>query len=1237
MIRFAGLILVAFVLALPARAHEPEHDHDHGEKLGTVHFSISCKPEAQASFDRGVALLHSFGYFPAADAFAGVLAADPACAMGEWGIAMSYFHEIWAAPTADELAKGSAAAARAVEMGGGSDRERAFIAAIAAFYRDAATLDHRTRVRAYEQAMTAAARAYPDDVEVAIFHALSLLAVAYNSPPDNTYALQKEAASILNGLLPKYPDHPGIAHYMIHSFDYPELASLALPAARAYAAIAPDATHALHMPAHIFIRLGFWQESIKANLASAEAGTREAEQRHPGAASFNALHAIDYLVYAYLQTAEDSKARELVERVNAVSSLDDPQAFAAGFALVAAPARYALERHQWREAADLPDPPRLFPWDKVPYARANTEFARAVGAARSGDVERARQALARLAGIQQVTRETQKGFDWTTQIEIQRLAASGWLAHAEGNKDEALRLLRAAADLEDSTSKHPVTPGALLPAREQLADLLMEAGDAAAALVEYDSALRAQPARYNSLRGAALAAERAGKHERAIELRNELVAQCRDGDGERAEWVRKALAVEATSFNPVQVTATRKPEPIADIPASMTIVTGAELRARGARDLRTALSLAAGVEGTPGGDGGPAGSVPSIWGLREADAYLLVVDGVPWGGAFNPATPSIALSGVDRIEILRGAAPVMYGATSFVGVIHVIHHAPGDTPSEFSVSGGSHGSYGLSGNADLPSLGEYQQALTVDLENRGFDEDRTSFDRYRALYRGAVPLGTARFHVDGDVSILSQDPAGNLLLRDGPVLHRELPVNANYNPAGAAIDQDRYHLALGLDGNSSLGDWSVSLAVTRTEDDLLRGFLRGNAFVDPPDAGVGDGLQADGYSQGRQITDLYFDVHVTTDLSADLNLTYGVDFLHGDGSEHAINFGYCIDAAGQEQDCAGAHHADELVRSSDRRNFAGLYAQTAWRLAETVDVLAGLRLNHTRETAFGRAIDNTGPLPVIAFEGGDERSNTRLSGVIGANWHAWSSGSEALTLYADYRNSYKPLAIDFGPEAETDVLEPETAESYEAGARMLLLDGRSTSTPACSGWISGTVSPLPMTAAAISCAPMAVRRDSRVMKSSPAINGSPQFQLAAHYAYHDAQFVRFTRDNGADAAGNRFEMSPRHLGGIGVIYTAATGFGGSVVADYIGSRKFNKSNTVEAGGYTTIDATLSYRFGKYRVQLGRLQPDGPPRPGRRERTQRGGHRHRHRRLLPAARPLPGNLGGLRALSAVDRG
>ncbi len=647
-----------------------------------------------------------------------------------------------------------------------------------------------------------------------------------------------------------------------------------------------------------------------------------------------------------------------------------------------------------------------------------------------------------------------------------------------------------------------------------------------------------------------------------------------------------ALAGQATHLNAVQVTATRKPEPITDIPASMTLVGGPELSARGARDLRTALELAAGVEGTPGGDSGPAGAVPSIWGLREADAYLLVVDGIPWGGAFNPATPSVGMTGIERIEILRGPAPVMYGATSFVGVIHVIHYAAGDTPTLLGVSGGSHGSYAIRGSAELPSNGGFAHALTFDLENRGYDENRTSFDRYHALYRGADDLGFARFHVDGDVSVLSQVPAGNLLLRDGLVLHRELPVNANYNPAGAKLDQERYQLSLGLDGNSFLGDWSVSLAATRTDDDLLRGFLRGTAFSDPPDGGAGDGLQADGYSQGRRITDVYFDFHVTTDVVADLNLTYGVDYLRGDGSEGATHFGYCTDVSGHELSCAGARHADERVHSADRRDFAGLYAQAAWRPSDTVDLLAGLRLIHTRETANGRAIDNTGQTPVIAFEGDDQRDDTRLSGVIGANWHAWSSGNEALTLYADYRNTYKPLAIDFGPEAETDVLEPETAESYEAGARMRLMDGRLD---------------LDASLFRMDFKNGLTFEDDGAGNFGRANGGETRFQgfevesryrwlaqleLAAHYAYHDARFVRFTRDNGADATGNRFEMSPRHLGGIGLIYTAATGLSGSLVASYIGDRMLNKSNTVKAGGYTTLDAFLSHLFGKYRVQLG---------------------------------------------------
>lgn len=523
--------------AVAAEDHS-QHAHEVPEKLGTVSFPTSCAPDAQAPIERGVALLHSFGYASATEAFEQAAAADPACAIAQWGVAMSWLHPIWAPPTPAELAAGRAAAERAVALAAGETttaRERAYVEAIAAFHRDAESLDHRTRLGAFEQAMRRVAAAHPDDHEAAVFHALSILGVAYNSPPDKSYALQRQAAEILNTLLPEHPDHPGIAHYMIHSFDYPEVAELALPAARAYAAIAPDSPHALHMPSHIFVRLGLWDEAIASNLDSARVDDRQTARSHPGATGFNALHAIDYLAYGYLQTARDAEAKKLVDRVAAVTALNEAQ-FAAAYAIAAVPARYALERRDWAAAARLADPPSVVPWDRFPYALALVDFARAVGAARSGDVERARQAVGRLETVQrQLAAGPKAGFDWASQVEVQRLAAAGWLAHAEGKPDEARRLLRAAADLEDSIDKHPVTPGSLLPAREMLADLELELGDAAAALAEYEASLRTAPKRFNSIAGAARAAERLGDAERAAALRAELAELAKDADTVRPE------------------------------------------------------------------------------------------------------------------------------------------------------------------------------------------------------------------------------------------------------------------------------------------------------------------------------------------------------------------------------------------------------------------------------------------------------------------------------------------------------------------------------------------------------------------------------------------------------------------------------------------------------------------------------------------------------------------------------
>lgn len=529
------LQLAAMLALAPAAAPaQPDHEHSHAlpEKLGRVHFATSCASAVQPDFERGVALLHSFGYGQASSAFLAVAVLDPPCAMAEWGIAMSNFHVIWGPPTEAELAAGRIAAQRAAAIPAGSERERDYVAAINAFYQGDGVA-HPARVLAFEQAMAKVAERHPEDHEAAIFHALALLGVAYNSPPDKTYARQKQAAGILNRLLPLEPEHPGIAHYLIHSFDYPGLAELALPAARAYARIAPSSPHALHMPSHIFTRLGLWQESIDSNLASEKAAAQSVAKARPGAMSFDGLHAMDYLEYAYLQTGRDAEARQVVQAAARVTSLDAPS-FAAGYALAAIPARFALERRAWKEAAGLALGPPSFPWDRFAYAEAIVHFARAVGAARSGGLDTARAAVGRLAAIQSAL-QGQQGFDWATQVEIQRRAAAGWVARAEKHDDAAVTLLRSAADLEDTSDKHPVTPGSVLPAREQLADLLAELGRPGAALAEYEASLRMAPARFRSVWGAAQAADQSGNAAKARTYYAKLVELGGGGESARSE------------------------------------------------------------------------------------------------------------------------------------------------------------------------------------------------------------------------------------------------------------------------------------------------------------------------------------------------------------------------------------------------------------------------------------------------------------------------------------------------------------------------------------------------------------------------------------------------------------------------------------------------------------------------------------------------------------------------------
>ena len=526
----------ALMCAFVARAQDMHHHgNDGSEQLGEVNFPVSCSAASQKQFNRATALLHSFWYSEAEKAYSAIAVDEPACVMAHWGVAMSLYHPVWAPTSTAELQKGWTAVEKAKSLPAKTDRERDYIVAIETFFNDSAKHDHRTRALAYEKAMERVYLNYPKDQEVAIFYALALLGTALNT--DKTYANQKKAANILNKILPEAPNHPGVVHYLIHSFDYPQLAELALPAARRYAKVAPSSPHALHMPSHIFTRLGLWQESIQSNLASAEAARNFVARAHPGYGSFDQLHALDYLVYAYLQGAEDRKAMEILEQVNALDKVDS-EVIAAAYAFAAIPPRYALERRQWSEAAKLKVHPISFPWYQFRYAEAITYFARAVGAARSGNPAAARKDVEKLASIQKSLAEANDMY-WATQVEIERRSAAAWLAHAEKKNEEGLKLMISAADLEDSTEKHPVTPGPIMPARELLGDMLIELNQPEQALREFEVSLRTSPNRFNGLYGAARAAELSGDRQKARTYYANIATLCEYADDIRPE-LRKA-------------------------------------------------------------------------------------------------------------------------------------------------------------------------------------------------------------------------------------------------------------------------------------------------------------------------------------------------------------------------------------------------------------------------------------------------------------------------------------------------------------------------------------------------------------------------------------------------------------------------------------------------------------------------------------------------------------------------
>jgi tetratricopeptide (TPR) repeat protein len=471
-------------------------NHQHAE-LGMVEFPVSCNAEAQTRMNRAVAMLHSFWFPEGRKTFESVVQADPACGIAYWGVAMTHFGNPMAGGSAqEEQAAGWAAAQSGAKIGGKSDRDRAYINAAASLFQDHGTLSNRARMLKYEASMKAIVDRFPDDTEAQIFHAIFRVA---NAPPtDLTFAQQKEAAQLLTRLYRQQPKHPGLAHYIIHAFDSPSLANLALDAARQYAQIAPAAPHALHMPSHIFTRLGYWDESIRTNRRSADLEPTPGGKSHP----------IDYLVYAYLQQGRDDAALAVVKEIGGSTTGEYIAGALGSYNALAIPARLALERDDWKGAASLKVPPA----GSALEALAVTHFAKGLGAARAGDVALAKQEIAALEKIV-ADLTARKDPYWPIVVDAQRMAVSAWVAHGEGQYAEALRFAREAADKEEQVEKHPVTPGPLIPARELLGDLLMVHNQPAEALVAYETTMKREPNRARALVGAARSAKAAGKND----------------------------------------------------------------------------------------------------------------------------------------------------------------------------------------------------------------------------------------------------------------------------------------------------------------------------------------------------------------------------------------------------------------------------------------------------------------------------------------------------------------------------------------------------------------------------------------------------------------------------------------------------------------------------------------------------------------------------------------------------
>jgi outer membrane receptor protein involved in Fe transport len=657
------------------------------------------------------------------------------------------------------------------------------------------------------------------------------------------------------------------------------------------------------------------------------------------------------------------------------------------------------------------------------------------------------------------------------------------------------------------------------------------------------------------------------------------------GAGEAGAAAGAPRAAAAGLTERVQVTATRIPESTDTLPASLTVVTGEDLRLRGARDLPASLALVAGVGVAAGGDGGPAASVPELLGLREVDAFLLTVDGVPWGGAFNPALSTLDLDEVERIEVLRGPAPVMHGATSFVGVINVIRRTPGEGGTSARAAGGSFGSGSLSVQSALPPAGALRSSVEALAERQGFSDDRTSFDRGIVRWRALHPAGAGllRFELGGIRQ--RQDPASPRP-RVGTSLTPLVPIDANNNMEGAHLDEERYMLDGVYERPSPVGDWSTTLSLVRSRQTILRGFLAD--LSSPTD-------NAHGFRQTIATTDLFFDTHVTLTPSPTIQAVTGIDHLHGAGAADGGDFDYTVGLDGSGAPAGGSLASQADVHLTDRREFSGLYGQTILTAGERWHFEIGARLNRTSESRRAQSLE----FSTSTFEAGsDRRSTWRGGGTAGATFGAWRSGDDFVHLFTDYRNTYKPAAVDFGLDAEAEILAPETGDSFEGGLKSRLFRGRLD--------LGLSAFQMDLTNIVVSQDVLGVpglanagAERLRGVELEASVRVRPTLFWRLGYSLHDARFRDFLTELGGvptQLAGRRLEMSARNLAVTGWTFGRGAGWRGSAQASWIGSRFLDRRNTASAPAYVTWDAGVGYRRGAFEIRLdGRnLNDQRPP-------------------------------------------